>query len=85
MLTLPPLFCIFLQAAEAACAACRGFILDKTICLMPVQQFNKSCSAGRDHVCRFVGCGQNERFTYVVMELQVGLIRSPPVKCFDCL
>lgn len=25
---------------------------------------------GKDHVCRFVGCGQNERFTYVVMELQ---------------
>lgn len=25
---------------------------------------------GKDHVCRFVGCGQNDRFNYVVMELQ---------------
>lgn len=28
---------------------------------------------GKDHVCRFVGCGRNDRFNYVVMELQVGL------------
>ncbi|KAK0142167.1 Tau-tubulin kinase 2 [Merluccius polli] len=27
---------------------------------------------GKDHVCRFVGCGRNDRFNYVVMELQVG-------------
>uniref|UniRef100_A0A3Q2ZEE2 Tau tubulin kinase 2a n=1 Tax=Hippocampus comes TaxID=109280 RepID=A0A3Q2ZEE2_HIPCM len=26
--------------------------------------------AGKDHVCRFVGCGRNDRFNYVVMELQ---------------
>ncbi|KAJ3613538.1 hypothetical protein NHX12_019785 [Muraenolepis orangiensis] len=25
---------------------------------------------GQDHVCRFVGCGRNDRFNYVVMELQ---------------
>ncbi|KAM9840000.1 tau-tubulin kinase 2b [Aulostomus maculatus] len=25
---------------------------------------------GKDHVCRFVGCGRNERFNFVVMELQ---------------
>nr|XP_043903510.1 tau-tubulin kinase 2 isoform X2 [Solea senegalensis] len=25
---------------------------------------------GKDHVCRFVGCGRNDRFNYVVMELQ---------------
>ncbi|XP_048841157.1 LOW QUALITY PROTEIN: tau-tubulin kinase 2-like [Brienomyrus brachyistius] len=25
---------------------------------------------GKDHVCRFVGCGRNDRFSYVVMELQ---------------
>lgn len=31
------------------------------------------CSQGKDHVCRFVGCGRNDRFNYVVMELQVGL------------
>lgn len=28
---------------------------------------------GKDHVCRFVGCGRNDRFNYVVMELQVGI------------
>lgn len=28
--------------------------------------------SGKDHVCRFVGCGRNDRFNYVVMELQVG-------------
>jgi serine/threonine protein kinase len=26
--------------------------------------------AGKDHVCRFIGCGRNERFNYVVMQLQ---------------
>ncbi|KAK7904701.1 hypothetical protein WMY93_017308 [Mugilogobius chulae] len=25
---------------------------------------------GKDHICRFVGCGRNDRFNYVVMELQ---------------
>jgi len=30
------------------------------------------CPSGKDHVCRFVGCGRNDRFNYVVMELQVG-------------
>ncbi|KZC08670.1 Tau-tubulin kinase 1 [Dufourea novaeangliae] len=25
---------------------------------------------GRDHVCRFIGCGRNDRFNYVVMQLQ---------------
>ncbi|KAL8586293.1 hypothetical protein ACOMHN_058673 [Nucella lapillus] len=25
---------------------------------------------GRDHVCRFIGCGRNERFNYVAMSLQ---------------
>ncbi|KAK7907668.1 hypothetical protein WMY93_016280 [Mugilogobius chulae] len=25
---------------------------------------------GKEHVCRFVGCGRNDRFNYVVMELQ---------------
>lgn len=26
--------------------------------------------AGKEHVCRFIGCGRNERFNYVVMQLQ---------------
>lgn len=26
--------------------------------------------AGKDHVCRFIGCGRNDRFNYVVMQLQ---------------
>ena len=25
---------------------------------------------GRKHVCRFIGCGRNDRFNYVVMQLQ---------------
>lgn len=28
-------------------------------------------SSGKDHVCRFIGCGRNEKFNYVVMQLQV--------------
>ncbi|OON14313.1 hypothetical protein X801_09899 [Opisthorchis viverrini] len=27
---------------------------------------------GKDHVCKFLGCGRNERYSYVVMTLQVG-------------
>jgi len=30
------------------------------------------CPSGKDHVCRFIGCGRNEKFNYVVMQLQVG-------------
>lgn len=25
---------------------------------------------GEDHICKFIGCGRNERFNYVVMALQ---------------
>lgn len=28
------------------------------------------CLAGKEHVCRFIGCGRNDRFNYVVMQLQ---------------
>lgn len=28
---------------------------------------------GKDHVCRFIGCGRNDRFNYVVMQLQVSV------------
>lgn len=31
---------------------------------------------GKDHVCRFVGCGRNDRFNYVVMELQVRFLAA---------
>lgn len=27
-------------------------------------------SIGKQHVCRFIGCGPNDRFNYVVMQLQ---------------
>lgn len=30
--------------------------------------------AGKDHVCRFIGCGRNEKFNYVVMQLQVSSV-----------
>ena len=26
--------------------------------------------AGKDHICRFIGCGRNSRFNYMVMSLQ---------------
>lgn len=45
------------------------------------------CFAGRDHVCRFIGCGRNERYNYVVMTLQgknlAELRRSQPRGCFS--
>ena len=39
--------------------------------------------SGKDHVCRFIGCGRNEKFNYVVMQLQVSprgpsSLHSPP-------
>uniref|UniRef100_A0A3P9PC95 Tau tubulin kinase 2a n=1 Tax=Poecilia reticulata TaxID=8081 RepID=A0A3P9PC95_POERE len=41
----------------------------------------------KDHVCRFVGCGRNDRFNYVVMELQgrnlADLRRSMPRGTFS--
>ncbi|OWF52696.1 Tau-tubulin kinase 1 [Mizuhopecten yessoensis] len=41
---------------------------------------------GHDHVCRFIGCGRNERYNYVVMTLQgknlAELRRSQPRGCF---
>lgn len=42
--------------------------------------FILTCFVGKDHVCRFVGCGRNDRFNYVVMELQVG--RQMIYSCF---
>ena len=41
------------------------------------------CPSGKDHVCRFIGCGRNEKFNYVVMQLQVSphspsSLLSPP-------
>ncbi|XP_041352893.1 uncharacterized protein LOC121371225 isoform X2 [Gigantopelta aegis] len=42
---------------------------------------------GHDHVCRFIGCGRNERYNYVVMSLQgknlAELRRSQPRGCFS--
>ncbi|KAL8622830.1 hypothetical protein ACOMHN_026951 [Nucella lapillus] len=42
---------------------------------------------GRDHVCRFIGCGRNEHYNYVVMSLQgknlAELRRSQPRGCFS--
>lgn len=45
MPTLPPLFCVCLQVAGAGCAARRGFIVDKTICLVPVCQLHASLTS----------------------------------------
>ncbi|XP_064621848.1 uncharacterized protein LOC135484380 [Lineus longissimus] len=42
---------------------------------------------GKDHVCRFIGCGRNDRFNYVVMTLQAKnlaeLRRSQPRGVFS--
>lgn len=34
------------------------------------------CPTGKSHVCRFIGCGRNEKFNYVVMQLQVSPVGS---------
>lgn len=48
-------------------------------CVCP-QSTQKSCicnitafciCAGKNHVCKFIGCGRNDKFNYVVMQLQV--------------
>lgn len=43
--------------------------------------------SGKDHVCRFVGCGRNEKFSYVVMTLQgknlAELRRAQQKTCFS--
>ncbi|CAH8626393.1 unnamed protein product [Schistosoma rodhaini] len=31
---------------------------------------------GKEHVCKFLGCGRNDRYSYVVMSLQVGQIKN---------
>ncbi|KAK2103610.1 hypothetical protein P7K49_017466, partial [Saguinus oedipus] len=33
----------------------------------------KNYNTGKDHVCRFIGCGRNDRFNYVVMQLQFSI------------
>lgn len=42
--------------------------------------------AGKDHVCKFIGCGRNDQFNYVVMSLQsqnlAELRRSQPRNSF---
>ncbi|XP_078466476.1 uncharacterized protein LOC144729835 [Lampetra planeri] len=42
---------------------------------------------GKDHVCRFIGCGRNDKFNYVVMQLQgrnlADLRRSQPRGTFS--
>ncbi|XP_023244153.1 uncharacterized protein LOC111642093 isoform X3 [Centruroides sculpturatus] len=42
---------------------------------------------GKEHVCRFIGCGRNDRFNYVVMQLQgknlAELRRSQPRGAFS--
>jgi len=33
--------------------------------------FILSLFLGKNHVCKFIGCGRNDKFNYVVMQLQV--------------
>lgn len=43
-------------------------------------------TTGKDHVCKFIGCGRNDQFNYVVMSLQsqnlAELRRSQPRNSF---
>lgn len=43
--------------------------------------------SGKDHICKFFGCGRNVRFNYLVMELQgpnlAELKRSQPNSSFS--
>jgi len=59
---------------------------------MVVQARNEICHwcfvvVGKDHVCQFISCGRNEKFNYVVMDLQgrnlAELRRSQPKGCFS--
>lgn len=44
----------------------------------PTHVIQTSSSSGKNHVCKFIGCGRNDKFNYVVMQLQVSplLLRS---------
>ena len=46
-----------------------------------------SSVTGKDHVCKFIGCGRNVRFNYLVMQLQgsnlAELKRSLPNSSFS--
>ncbi|XP_008585829.1 PREDICTED: tau-tubulin kinase 2 [Galeopterus variegatus] len=37
---------------------------------LPPHHDGGEAKGGKDHVCRFIGCGRNDRFNYVVMQLQ---------------
>lgn len=42
-------------------------------CVVAEQALNNVLSLflGKNHVCKFIGCGRNDKFNYVVMQLQV--------------
>ena len=40
---------------------------------------------GQQHVCRFIACGRNENFNYVVMSLVVSILRMLPMLILDVL
>ena len=46
-----------------------------------------SLISGHEHICRFIGCGRNDRFNYVVMSLQgrnlAELRRAQPRQSFS--
>lgn len=41
-----------------------------TTCHYRISMTAYNIIAGKEHVCRFIGCGRNDRFNYVVMQLQ---------------
>lgn len=47
----------------------------------PLCPFSLSLS-GKNHVCKFIGCGRNDKFNYVVMQLQARRV-LPPATCMS--
>ncbi|KAI8505689.1 Tau-tubulin kinase 2 [Branchiostoma belcheri] len=57
-----------LQTQEAVALKLESASQPKQVLKMEVAVLKKL--QGKDHVCRFISCGRNERFNYVVMSLQ---------------
>ncbi|XP_006824479.1 uncharacterized protein LOC102806847 [Saccoglossus kowalevskii] len=57
-----------LQTGDHVAVKCESALQPKQVLKMEVAVLKKL--QGKDHVCRFIGCGRNDQFNYVVMSLQ---------------
>lgn len=46
------------------------FVSEVKLSIKTFEYYCDSSRSGKEHVCRFIGCGRNDRFNYVVMQLQ---------------